>query len=134
MTQEDIPEAVRALLAERVASISELETLLLLYRTAPAEWDARRVASELRIERAGAEQHLAALAARALLALRQEKDAGEHYRYAPASEGLDRAVGELASAYEKRRVSVVQMLYSKPTDGVRHFAEAFRLRTGPSDG
>jgi hypothetical protein len=133
VTQDAVPEAVRALLAERIASISELETLLLLHRTAPAEWDAQRVASELRIERTGAEQHLAALAARALLALRQE-DAGEHYRYAPASEDLDRAVGELASAYEKRRVSVVQMLYSKPSDGVRHFAEAFRLRKEPSDG
>jgi predicted ArsR family transcriptional regulator len=129
---DGLSDDVRALL-ERIASISELETLLLLHRTAPAEWSAERLAGELRIERGGAEQHLAALAARELLALRQAEGA-EHYRYAPGSEELDRAVDALASSYEKRRVSVVQTLYSKPTDSVRVFADAFRLRMDRSDG
>jgi hypothetical protein len=132
LERDGLPEDVCALL-ERIASISELETLLLLHRTAPAEWSAERVASELRIERSGAQQQLAALAARELLALRQAQGV-DHYRYAPGSEGLDRTVDGLASCYEKRRVSVVHRLYSKPNDSIRVFADAFRVRKDGSDG
>jgi hypothetical protein len=127
-----LPDVVRALL-ERIASISELETLLLLHRTAPAEWSAEGVAGELRIERSGAERQLAALATRDLLALRQAPGV-DHYRYAPGSDELDRAVEALASCYEKRRVSVVHTLYSKPNDSIRVFADAFRVRKDEADG
>jgi predicted ArsR family transcriptional regulator len=132
LKQDELPEDVRALL-EPIASISELEALLLLYRSAPTEWSAERLAGELRIERSGAEQHLVALAARRLLALRQGEGV-DRYRYAPGTEELDRAVDTLSSTYEKRRVSVIHVLYSKPPGSIRVFADAFRLRKEDSDG
>jgi predicted ArsR family transcriptional regulator len=129
---DKLAEDVRTLLAERIESISELETLLLLHRTEPIEWDARQLATELRIEVRAADHHLAALTARELLAY-SEVDGEVRYRFAPATEAIARAVSGLAAAYEKRRVAVVQAVYSRPTDTIRVFADAFRLRKGPDD-
>lgn len=134
MAPKELPEEVRSLL-ERISSISQLETLLLLHRTAPMEWHAVQVAAELRIEARAAEEQLFALAARELLDLHEVEAEGEvRFRFAPASPALGEAVAALAAAYEKRRVTVVQTLYSKPAGaGIRVFAEAFRLRKEPDD-
>jgi hypothetical protein len=130
---EELPEDVQALLAERLGSISELETLLLLRRTAPLEWGPHAVAAELRIEPRAAEEHLAALTARELFAWR-EVEGDVQYRFEPATEALRRAVDGLAVSYEKRRVTVVHTIYSRPADRIRVFADAFRLRRDPDDG
>jgi hypothetical protein len=49
------------------------------------------------------------------------------YRFNPASPeaGL---VGELEKIYKARRVSIISFIYSKPTDPLRAFSDAFRLR------
>ena len=130
---DELPEDVQALLAERLGSISELETLLLLRRTAPLEWGPHAVAAELRIEPRAAEEHLAALTARELFAWR-EVEGDVQYRFEPATEALRRAVDGLAAAYEKRRVTVVHTIYSRPAERIRVFADAFRLRRDPDDG
>jgi hypothetical protein len=130
---DDLDADVRALLTERIASISELETLLLLHRTAPIDWQPHQVAAELRIEARAAEEQLAALAARELL-VPHEVEGDVRWHFAPATPALAEAVAGLAAAYEKRRVTVVQTLYSRPADGVKVFADAFRLRKEPGDG
>jgi hypothetical protein len=130
---DELGEDVCALLTERIASISQLETLLLLHRTAPMEWHRHQIAAELRIEARAAEEQLLALAARELLAA-VEVEGDVRYRFAPASPALADTVTRLAAAYEKRRVTVVQTLYSRPADGIRVFADAFRLRKEPGDG
>jgi hypothetical protein len=133
MASADLPEDVAALLVERIGSISELETLLLLHRTAPMDWNRHQVAAELRIEARAAEEQLAALAARGLLSF---SEAGEdvRYRFDAATDALRTAVAGLAVAYEKRRVTVVHAIYSRPADKIRVFAEAFRLRKDRADG
>jgi hypothetical protein len=130
---EGLGDDVRALLLA-IDSIAELETLLLLHRDATASWDAPRVAAELRVEPRSAEAQLTTLAERGLLRPVND-DAARGWRYAPATSALARAVDALAAAYENRRVSVVEFLYSKPAvDKLRVFADAFRLREDESGG
>jgi hypothetical protein len=127
---EGLSDQVRALLLGTIESIAQLETLLLLHQDATGTWDAARVAAELRVEARSAEAQLVALAERGLL--RAEP---RGWRYGPATPELARAVDALAADYEKRRVSVVEFLYSKPAvDKLRVFADAFRLREDDSDG
>jgi hypothetical protein len=131
---ERLSDEVRALLLGTIESIAQLETLLLLHRDQTRVWDAARVATELRVEPRSAEVQLAALAERGLLRAVTERDAPS-WRYGPATPELARAVDALAAAYEERRVSVVEFLYSKPAvDKLRVFADAFRLREDDSDG
>jgi hypothetical protein len=131
---EGLGNDVRALLLATIESIAELETLLLLHRDPAAVWDAVHVAAELRVEPRSAEVQLAALAERGLLRA-VSGSAPTGWQYAPATPPLARAVDALALAYEERRVSVVEFVYSKPAvDKLRVFADAFRLREEDSDG
>ena len=41
---------------------------------------------------------------------------------------LHRAVAGLAREYAARRVTVIGLIFSKPVDKIRSFADAFRLR------
>jgi hypothetical protein len=55
------------------------------------------------------------------------------FRYAPRTPDLAGAVEELAQAYADRRVSVIGLIFAKPTDKLRSFADAFRIRKDRSD-
>lgn len=48
------------------------------------------------------------------------------YRYA-SSERFENTVKELADVYRSRRTSVIQTIFSGPSDAVRSFADAFKL-------
>ena len=50
------------------------------------------------------------------------------YRLAPKTPELAKAVTELTVAYRERRVTVIQLIYAKPTDTIQDFADAFRFR------
>jgi hypothetical protein len=126
---DELPVEVQELLADRLESIAQLEVLLLLQRSAPEDWDAERLSSELRIERAWAAAQLPRLREQGFLA----RSGAQHYRFRPASPELAKAVESLAACYADRRVRVVAQLYSKPTRGVRGFAEAFVLRRDDDD-
>lgn len=50
------------------------------------------------------------------------------FRFAPSTAELSSGVAMLVKGYRERRVTVVEMIYQKPTDPIHHFADAFRLR------
>ncbi|RIL01347.1 MAG: hypothetical protein DCC71_17960 [Proteobacteria bacterium] len=128
---ERFPEGVRRLL-DRIDSVAQLEVLLLLYRSAPDSWSARQLGEELRIEPAWAAEQLGILCDRGLLAATEDCEGLFHYQ--PATAELEKAVMALAAYYEAQRVAVIAFLYSKPTDRIRTFADAFRIRREDDDG
>jgi hypothetical protein len=127
---DPIPQEVRRLLADRIDSIAQLEILLLLHRTAPEGWETERISSELRLQPAWVDEHLRTLREREFLV----RAGPSAHRYHPASPELAKAVSSLAATYADRRVTVVSLIYSKPIDPVRVFAEAFRIRKEEPDG
>ena len=114
---------VRGFVTEHIHSVVQLETLLLLCRQREQQWTAEAVARELRIDRGAAAAELADLQLHGLVALR-----GSSYVYAPRAARAEQIVAELAAAYEDQRVAVINLIYSKPSDRIRVFADAFRLR------
>jgi len=127
-----IPEAVRRLVAERIDSIAQLELLLLLYRSAPTAWDAPGIAAELRLEPAWAAGELAELCRRGLCA--EVSESAARYRFQPSSADLAGAVKMLEACYADRRVTVVGLIYGRPAEPIRQFADAFRIRKEGDDG
>lgn len=103
----------------------QLEMLLLLHREPTRLWTAADIARELRIDSAWSGQQLQLLVARRLLAVVDAKTPS--YRYESASSDAI-AVDSLARAYADRRVRVIGMIYSKPAETLRNFADAFRFR------
>lgn len=132
MAPNGLPEAVQRLIGEHIDSVEQLEVLLLLRRQKDRPWCADTVARELRIAAASASERLVDLAHRGMLAPSEPDESSpegqECFRYSPANPRLDEAVSALAAAYSERRVSVINLIFSKPTDRIRTFADAFRVR------
>jgi hypothetical protein len=122
-----ISQEVRALIVDRIDSVVQLELLLLLQASAGRAWTAAEVAQQLRIEPSWALGQLGELVSRGLAAP-AGPDAPESFLYAPAPPALDATVAQLVKDYAERRVTVITMIFSKPVDKLRTFADAFRFR------
>ena len=126
MTDEGITPQARAFIADHVEAVMQLEVLLLLSGQRERAWTTAELAQDLRIDPGWVEAQLKAMAGKGLL------EAGDgpppHYRYAPRTPELGAAVADLARGYADRRVTVIGLIFSKPLDKIRSFADAFRLR------
>lgn len=123
MSDELIPPAVRALIAERIDSVPELEAVLLFRGEAERAWTPEEAGQRLYVSTTVAAHVLAALRDRGFFA-----HTGGTYRYAPTSPELAAVVDALALAYSQQLVAVTHLIHSKPSQSVRDFANAFRLR------
>ena len=123
MQDTGISDQVREFLNDHISSVAQLEALLLLQTNSRQGWTSAEIARELRTEAPGTEKQLELLLAGKLL--RRE---GETYFYSPASEQLHATVIALAQAYLVRRVTIISLIFAKPSDSLRAFSEAFRLR------
>lgn len=126
MADGDLPAEVRQLIARHLATMEQVDVLLLLART-PERWFAvDEIRTELRLaDSALPPRTFRELESAGLIAT--ESHAASRYRYAPATAGLRRAVELLAIAYNERPVTLVRAIYSRPT-AVQSFEDAFRLR------
>jgi len=133
VARSGIPEDVRRFIIEHIGSMDQLELLFLLHGSSPRAWSAEAAARELRIEEDMASRRFADLEAHGL-AKSTRDSSGRLYCYSAASAELDRAVGELVRVYAERKVAVIDLIFSKPLENIRVFADAFRLRKDDEDG
>jgi len=129
----DLPEGVQRLIAEHIDSVEQLEILLLLHKDAARAWSAEAVARELRVSHISAGDRLKELMRAGILVRVEGAGSGPEYRYAPESPKLEESVSGLEKAYSERRVTVINLIFSKPVDKIRTFADAFRLRKDDDD-
>ena len=126
MGDDDLPTEVRDLVGRRLGSMEEVEILLLLAGVPDA-----LAAGEIR-ERLRMPPSLQPMASLARLIdndlICEERGESEPlYRYAPARPELRRAVDLLAIAYNQRPVTLVRLVYHRPS-AAQSFADAFRVR------
>ena len=124
MSEEGVPEDVRRFLEEYIDSVVQLELLILLREG--ESWTVETVAKALRIEPGWTRDGLEKLSARGLVAVVGKAPAT--YRNGPRTAELEESIRRTIETYAKRRVSVVSFIYSRPSNAIRSFAEAFRVR------
>ena len=127
MPDEPLSPQLRQFILDCIDSVAQLEILLLLQTNPTEAWSAERMARELRIAPSGAGNELDVLTARQLLAISSENP--RHYRYGPASPEIAALAVQVAQAYLLLRVTVIGEIFSKPSDNLRVFADAFRIRS-----
>jgi hypothetical protein len=132
VTSAGIPEDARRLIAQHITSVEQLEILLLVRRRPEESWTAAAIAEELRTSELSASKRLADLRASGLVS--PENPSSDAFRYAPASEVLRTAVDHLADVYAERPYGVIDLIFAKPIDNLRVYADAFRIRKDGSDG
>jgi hypothetical protein len=127
-----LPDDVLGLLHERVTSLEELKTLLLLHGDPSQRWTASIVAMQLGLPESWSEPALEKLCLAELL-VGQGKGSEREFSYRPATDALGKAVSSLAEIYEVSRVDVIRILSSKAVSRIRFtaartFAEALVIK------
>lgn len=120
----EISLEIRRFIDQHVESVAQLEVLLLLKQHPERDWTADDMAKALY---AAPEMCAGLLQEWARRGFAVAMAPGPKYRYRESPE-LDQLVVQLAELYRERRVSVITLIYAKPVDRVRTFADAFRLR------
>jgi predicted ArsR family transcriptional regulator len=131
VTDGNLPPHLLSFIATCIRTVVELEALLLLLHHAPRVFSADELAREMRIDPQYAKQEMTDLAEHGLVELDPQSGCG---RYAARTPELDKSVRELAQLYIARRVSVIQAIYTKPSDPIQSFADAFNFRKGKPNG
>lgn len=122
MTHSDIPKRVRDLISRDLSSVEQLELLFLLRQLQPQELSAEEASRRLHTSQHSSRTRLEELVRTGHVAVRAER-----YRYAASGEA-DRAVAELERYYGTHRTRIISLIFSRPSESVRDFADAFRLR------
>jgi DNA-binding IclR family transcriptional regulator len=120
---EGLPREVRAFIAAYINSLEQLEVLLALRADARRAWTASELSDHLRLAPDSVATRLSSLHRFGLLA-----EEGGRFRFGPASADLEVAAAAVARAYDERRFTVVNEIFSRPNDVVTLFANAFKIR------
>lgn len=122
-----IPADVQRFIADHIDAAEQLDVLLLLHRQPEKAFDCEAVAAAVYTVAPAAEKRLEALEAHGLLAA-DRSGPRPTWRYQPRDAALARTVDAVAEAYRRSRVDVINLVYSRPADPLRSFADAFKLR------
>jgi len=135
MSEADIPEAVRALLSDRIHTYEQLETVVLLFRRSDQQWTAAMVSDELRLSTEAAREALQGLAAQSVLRVTSEAST-LRYVWEP---DLQPVVDNLIRIYDENRLELMSIMTTNAiermrTGALRAFANAFLLGGKRDDG
>ena len=119
---EPIPQPLRQYILDHIGSVAQLEALLLLRRQAGRAATASDIGRALYIPDSAAAMLLGTLRAEGLVSVE-----GSGYRYEPVSEELRTMVDLLAETYARALIPVTNLIHQN-SSGLRHFADAFKLR------
>lgn len=126
----DFPKEVLEFISEHIASMEQLEVLLLLSSQPDRDWTAESVFAEIQSSLPSVQQRLHEFVNKGLLVQPEPT----LFRYSPRTTALGNAVRALAATYKEKRVKVIELIYRKPVDEVQSFADAFKLRKDPPHG
>jgi hypothetical protein len=130
MADTSLSERVRSFVCDRIHTIEQLETILLMHDDPVATWTAAAVASRLRIDAQLAESALERCVKSELCT---EKSGSQRtFAYAPDVASAH-AIGELVAVYAHARVEVLMLISTCAMERIRTaqlhtFAQAFFMR------
>ena len=116
---------MQTFLQQRLASVEQVEIVLLLMRDGGRSWTAPEVATELGMPPESAAMRLFLLASSGLISF--EPAGVPRYRYAGADAETEALLRELADVYADDKAAV-RTLLGAPADPIRSFADAFKLK------
>lgn len=120
-----LPRHIERFLEDHIASVDQLELLVLLFNSPQTAWTAAAAGQIVHCPTQKAETYLQALAGQGFLAAGDAP--GGSYRYDPRDSARDQAVRDMVDFYRERPVSVIRRVYEPRVDKVQAFADAFKL-------
>jgi hypothetical protein len=111
---------------DEIDSVPHLEALLLLWRSAPQLFSAAQIAGKLYISAGQGAGIVEDLHRRGLIG-REHNNAGTFF-YDAQNESRNRLMEAVDATYRRELIRISGIIHSKPSPGVRAFADAFRFR------
>jgi DNA-binding IclR family transcriptional regulator len=125
MTGAEIPAVVLEFVAKRIDTVSELEALLIMSAEESRQWSADDIAARIYVAKPSADAVLHALQKRRLIVA---DDAGDSFRFSPASAEERQAIFQTAAAYRAHLIPIATLIHKKASGPVQEFARAFSLK------
>lgn len=125
MGQDSIPDDLKPFIWRSIDRLETLEALLLLAADSQRSWSPTELHTEMRSSPLAVDMALRQLVEQGLV----REQAGT-FRYAPVTSDLDSQTRRLSACYRDKRTAVITVVYSRPPDAIRSFADAFRLKKG----
>ena len=121
-----VSEKLEHFLRARLTTADQIEIVLLLMKEPERSWTAPEVSSALRMPPESAAMRLFLLASGGLIVF--EPSGVPRYKFAGGDDETKEILQELATAYESNRDAVRAIVGAGPSDPVRTFADAFKLK------
>jgi predicted transcriptional regulator len=122
--KDPISEKVRRFITLYVDSVELLDVLLLLHRFPERSFEVEQISQELRSSHSAIQKRLKDLYGRKVL----QAQVDQQHRYAPKSEDIASAIDELAGHYQTYTNRIIELIFSKQSEAIRSFADAFRMK------
>ena len=126
MTTDDIPEHVRRFITEYIDSVEQLRVLLLLFENPDRRWSVGQITRELRSSDGSITKRIEDLHERGLLA--RDPAEPDLHTFEHVQEDLRATVRDLAEANASRPYRVIELIYARPNEALRAFADAFKIK------
>lgn len=126
MVESQFPADVKRFILEHISSIEMLEILLFLHSQPERFFSIEQVLKEIQSSRESIEQRLDQLKNMKLVVKRE----GQTFQFASVPPELKDHVDALKKCYSTWRLKVIEIIYSRPSDGITLFSDAFKFRKG----
>jgi hypothetical protein len=124
MADSELGEDLKRFIAEYIESVERLEILLLLARNAEKAWTASEVYQHIQSSMASVGQKLGELATTGFA----KREGNGCFRYEANSPQRKVLVEELDKAYRTLRIKVIEAIFSKRSEQIQKFADAFKIK------
>lgn len=124
MSDYSFPEDLKEFLYKYIHSVGLLDVLFLLYKNPEQKWTPYSLSNELRTNVPSATNQLFFLLRNGLV----RQDDNDRFYFRPESNELRDTIARLNLLYQERPVTIVTFIYEKPSQVVKGFADAFKLK------
>jgi hypothetical protein len=126
LEQNKIPEDIRAFTYKYLTSLEQLEVLCQFVNNPNVEYDASMLNQTLRTNIESIENRLEDLFNKGFLVLKNSEK--KVYQYGPRTDKLHSEARAITRFYKDNYHSMINLIYSRPMDNIRSFADSFKLR------
>jgi hypothetical protein len=122
----DLPQSLIDFIHECIPTYQAAELLLFFAAHPEGDYSAEEIVVAMRpvvITVPAVKEYASLLAKKRLIS-----QSDGRYRYGPATEDLERGIGELAHAYNEKPVTLIRVIYRIADSKIQSFADSFKLR------
>lgn len=125
MANNPVSQELSRFIARYIHSVEQLEILCLVSSNPAKSWSVGEVLHEVQSAEQSISSCLKKFQEDGFLVSRKKEGM---FQFSPTQPSLADSVRDLSKTYRERRVTIVEMIYKKPSDPIQDFAEAFRFK------